>query len=194
MSIEIICPCGQTLIAQDKHIGRKTKCPKCSEAIIVPDPAQDIENVADTIESDFFDVIDAEDSRDEIIEDRSSPLSVLCTTSSATRNGTTQTSGRIENKGEPQASTREPLWMPARPEHINPLLEILRRDFNAALEVEDGIIPMLLAKERIGEATERHREVLDTIIRVHSVLKQHYESISDAQLHGMSSSVLDEAP
>lgn len=45
MTFEILCPCGQKLLAQEKHVGRRTACPTCKAELLIvgPDTATDNE-------------------------------------------------------------------------------------------------------------------------------------------------------
>ena len=41
MPIEFSCPCGQSFTVKDEFAGKKTKCPACKAALLVPQPATD---------------------------------------------------------------------------------------------------------------------------------------------------------
>ena len=40
MPFEVTCPCGGRLRAQDEWVGRKGRCPKCGNAIVISRPSE----------------------------------------------------------------------------------------------------------------------------------------------------------
>ena len=41
MAITFQCTCGQTLEVDDKHAGKKAKCPRCGNSITIPSTASE---------------------------------------------------------------------------------------------------------------------------------------------------------
>jgi hypothetical protein len=41
MPIEFSCPCGRAFAVNDEFAGKKTRCPACKAALVVPQPAAD---------------------------------------------------------------------------------------------------------------------------------------------------------
>lgn len=62
MSFEIVCECGQRMRAQEAHIGRETKCPRCHSAFVVPSPYDSPESEEPSVEFAALDGDSSEDS------------------------------------------------------------------------------------------------------------------------------------
>ena len=39
-TIAVMCPCGQRLVAKKELAGKTVRCPRCSEAVVLPGPTQ----------------------------------------------------------------------------------------------------------------------------------------------------------
>jgi hypothetical protein len=70
MPIQFACPCGRAFKVGDEHAGKRTKCPSCGAAVVVPKPeAEELE--VEVIEAE---VVEAEVIEAEVVEaDRVTP-------------------------------------------------------------------------------------------------------------------------